>query len=79
VRTVGALLAAVVGSLLVALVGALTGAVIAIALTVWLVPPDPFALVVLGFALLLLWMPIGALVAVWLAAVVADERSAKSL
>jgi hypothetical protein len=77
VRAVRALLAAVVGSLLVALLGALAGALVAIALTLWLVPEDPFAIVVFGLALLLLWVPLGAMFAVWVLSLVADEGPAQ--
>lgn len=73
-RTAGTILAAVLGSLVVAILGALAGAVIAVALTVWVVPDDPFAIAMFGFGLLLLWVPLGAIFAVWLLSLIADKE-----
>lgn len=73
VRRAGRVFAAILGSLVVALLGALAGALIAVALTVWAVPDDPFAIVLGGLGLLLLWVPLGALFAVWLLSLLADE------
>jgi hypothetical protein len=63
-----------IGTLLVAIAGALAGALVAVALTIWAVPPDPFATAFFGFGLLLLWVPIGAIVAVWVLSLLADEE-----
>ena len=64
-RAVRALLN-VLGVSVIAVVGAVTGGLVAIALTAWVVPDDPFLIPVMGFGLLMLFVPLGALFAVWL-------------
>ena len=58
---------------LVAAVGAVIGGIVAVALTAWAVPDDPFLIPLLGFGLLLALVPVGAVVAVWLATELAER------
>jgi hypothetical protein len=58
----------------IAVAGAVVGGLIAVGLTAWVVPDDPFLIVVLGLALLLLFVPLGAMAAIWLASEIESER-----
>ena len=63
----------VLRAVLVAAVGGVIGGIVAVALTAWVVPDDPFLIPLLGFGLLLALVPVGALVAVWLGTELAER------
>jgi hypothetical protein len=68
---------AMLGAALVAVLGATVGGLTAIALTAWLVPDDPFVIVLAFIALLLVLVPLGALFAIWLAALIAADNASR--
>ena len=74
---IGAWFVAAVGTVLVALLGAVAGGLTAVALTLSLAPADLSVFLLLGLVLLLVCVPLGAIGAVWLLSLIADERSAQ--
>jgi hypothetical protein len=64
--------------IVIAIIGAIAGGLVAVAVTAWIVPDDPFAIVVLGLALLLVRVPLGPVGSLWLVSAMLDERSTRS-